>query len=284
MALGGVAVVTGASCGIGREIALALARRGEGEKIALVARSQSRLEEVANQIRGLGNGIVTMVVPGDVRIEGDVKSNFKRISDELGRINWTYLAAGLNYFLQDDEMSPEQKEEIGKVNRGGAIYCAEAFVDNRSREGRTGIVLISSMAVRVFERLGIYPWGHQAYTEAKLAAEKHITQLGKQLSIPVRIVRAGPVKTGFARKSSGEYQYPQREMREAISPESVADFAISRWYGWGWGVAKTSHIPWIHNAGLTGLSLVCPGYLKNLIDRRSRPDNYLEVQRGKRRG
>lgn len=88
---GQVAVVTGASGGIGKAVALELGRRGAD--MALLARSQGRLEEVAAQIQDLGNK--ALVIPTDVSSSESVQAAVKAVQSELGRVDILVNNAGI---------------------------------------------------------------------------------------------------------------------------------------------------------------------------------------------
>src|SRR5262245_50553083 len=85
---GRVAVVTGASQGIGQACALKLAQCGAS--VALVARNKEKLEEVAKEILG-----ASRVFPADVENEEQIKATFKQILSELGKIDILVNNAGI---------------------------------------------------------------------------------------------------------------------------------------------------------------------------------------------
>src|SRR5581483_5051469 len=86
-----IALVTGASRGIGRAVSLALA--GEGASVALVATKAELLEQVAKEIRGLGREALVLQV--DVTKEEDVKKAVEAALDKLGRIDILVNNAGV---------------------------------------------------------------------------------------------------------------------------------------------------------------------------------------------
>src|SRR5438477_3780751 len=102
---GRVAVVTGASQGIGRACALKLAQCGGS--VALVARNQQKLEEVVQEIARAGTpppphpsvlggtGVLARAFPTDVENEDQIKSTFKKIISELGKIDILVNNAGI---------------------------------------------------------------------------------------------------------------------------------------------------------------------------------------------
>ena len=104
---GRVALVTGASQGIGRACAIALARAGA--RVALVARNQQRLEEVAAEIEAAARarvpalptaeveiaGVRSRVLPADIADEDQVKAAFKAVIAEFGKIDILVNNAGI---------------------------------------------------------------------------------------------------------------------------------------------------------------------------------------------
>jgi len=94
---GRVAIVTGASQGIGRACALALAKRGA--HVALVARNQQKLEEVAQEIAGAasdaGAPVRARAFPADISDEDQVKATFKAVIAEFGKVDILVNNAGI---------------------------------------------------------------------------------------------------------------------------------------------------------------------------------------------
>ena len=93
---GRVAVVTGASSGIGAAVARALAR--EGVHVALVARRESALLEVQAGLEGRGGGVRSLVAATDVADRDQVKSLVARTEEELGSVDILVNCAGMMYY------------------------------------------------------------------------------------------------------------------------------------------------------------------------------------------
>ena len=113
---GKVAIVTGASAGIGRASALALA--AEGAQLVLVARRQKRLEELAAAIDALGTK--TLVVMGDVREEKTAKKAVKLALEEAGRIDILLNNAGIGIYKRI-------KLIICAIKKRSGCSCSFAF-------------------------------------------------------------------------------------------------------------------------------------------------------------
>jgi 3-oxoacyl-[acyl-carrier protein] reductase len=138
---GKVAVVTGASRGIGRAIALRLAR--EGADLALIARSEQGLSAVASECRDLQRRV--LAVPCNVAVAGEAQAAVERIVGELGRVDILVNNAGItrdNLLLR---MSEEEWDEVLSVNLKSVFSLSKAVARPmlRSRSGR--IVNVTSV-------------------------------------------------------------------------------------------------------------------------------------------
>jgi NAD(P)-dependent dehydrogenase (short-subunit alcohol dehydrogenase family) len=119
---GKVAVVTGASRGLGRAIAVALA--GAGAAVCLAARSEPHLEESAQAVVDAGGR--ALVVPTDVRRWGDVEGLMRRTVAELGRLDVVVNNSGIAKVVPLAEMSPEQWRDVLDVNLTGVFHGCRA--------------------------------------------------------------------------------------------------------------------------------------------------------------
>lgn len=142
---GQVVVVAGASAGIGKELALQLAR--QGAKVAIAARRAERLEEVAAECRPLGGE--ALVVPTDVADESQCKALVERTVLAFGRLDMLVYSAGLAATALFDEF-PDLKlfQYTMNVNFHGAVACTyHALPYLKQNKGR--IVVISSLGGKV---------------------------------------------------------------------------------------------------------------------------------------
>lgn len=113
-------MITGASDGIGAELALQLAERGH--KLVLAARSASALETVATDCRHRGGFAVA--VPTDVMIEDDCRRLMARAIEAFGRIDVLINNAGLSMHARFDEIADWSTfERLWRVNCLGTIFC-----------------------------------------------------------------------------------------------------------------------------------------------------------------
>lgn len=136
-----VVIITGASRGIGRELALQLAKQGAW--LALAARDAEKLEEVAKNCRLRGGKAI--IVPTDVAKEEDCKELVERTLEEYGRIDTLVNNAGISMWALFDEVEDLTIfEKIMRVNYLGSVYCTHyALPHLKKTQGR--LVAVSSL-------------------------------------------------------------------------------------------------------------------------------------------
>lgn len=148
---GTVALVTGASSGIGVTTALELARLGSA--VALAARRADRLDELAARIRG--DGGVAVVLPADVTSEAEAGRLVERTVAELGRLDTLVNNAGMMLLGPVEDAPTDEWRRMIEVNLLGLMYCAQAALPHLVRAAGDGprqvadMVNISSVAGRI---------------------------------------------------------------------------------------------------------------------------------------
>ncbi len=147
------AVITGASSGIGRQLALELARRGT--RVALLARRREALEAVRSEIEALGGRAA--VATCDVRVRAEVASAAAEAGRELGSADLLIASAGIGVPVSALRFDAAKAEEVLRVNVLGALYAIEAVLPPMLARGRGHLVGISSLAAyRGFPESGPY--------------------------------------------------------------------------------------------------------------------------------
>lgn len=189
---GKVALVTGASKGIGRGIAQRFA--GEGADVVLVGRSESRGREVEAEIRADGGSAV--FVPTDIGKEPDVVRAVRTAVDVFGRLTTLVNnAAATQHFTKLAAMSNETLAESIQTNVFGLAWCCKYAVPEMISAGGGSIINISSVgAVRGAPRM-------DAYT----ATKGSMNALTRSLAVEFgrQRIRVNTINTGFI--ESGEH-------------------------------------------------------------------------------
>jgi NADP-dependent 3-hydroxy acid dehydrogenase YdfG len=151
--LGKVAVVTGASSGIGAAVTRAL--NSEGAHVALAARREDVLLDVQVDL-ATGAGQESIVVPTDVTDGGQVRALVGR-AEGLGPVEMLVNCAGVMYFTMMKNVREDEWERTVEVNCKGALNCVGAALPGMLERGRGHIVTITSDAGRkVFPGLAVY--------------------------------------------------------------------------------------------------------------------------------
>lgn len=138
---GSVAVVTGASSGIGRATALALASRGA--RLALAARSADALDQTRAQIEALGAEAIA--VPTDVTDQEAAESLVARTVAHWGRLDVLVAGAGVYIRCPVCELTAAHLERSMAVNFYGVLYSVMAALPHMTAQGSGHLVLVSSM-------------------------------------------------------------------------------------------------------------------------------------------
>ena len=209
-----VAIVTGASKGIGRGIALALAARGA--RVVLAARDGDKLAQVARDIAALG-GVAEAVVT-DVLDEDDVVQLFDRVKETYGRLDILVNNAGMAVSGRIDELSLADWQRVQGVNVTGMFLCCRsaARIMKSQKSGR--IINIGSISGQM-PRVKSTP-----YTTSKFAVVGLTKALAVELrpfNIAVCAVHPGNVMTDIWEASP---QVPEQEGVMTVEDLAEVDY------------------------------------------------------------
>jgi short-subunit dehydrogenase len=191
---GRVAIVTGASSGIGWELARQLA--AAGAKVGLIARRQAELESLARQIESAGG--IASVAPADVTDRSEVERAVGLLRDSLGPIDLLIAGAGVGVPTLLDPVNIGDVEAMIKVNLLGVIYAFSAVLPEMLRRRSGHLAAVSSLAGYT-----CMP-GESAYCASKAAVNAYLTGLRGHLrgrGISVTTFCPGFVKTPMIAES-----------------------------------------------------------------------------------
>jgi NADP-dependent 3-hydroxy acid dehydrogenase YdfG len=209
-----VAIVTGASRGIGKEIALKLA--GEGAKLTLVGSSQDVLQSAKDlQEQGFPHVIA---VQADVANEEDMSRVVQSTLDQFGQIDILVNNAGIGFFKLTEEVSLEEWRKVFEVNVQGVFLGAKVVIPHMKERKSGTIITISSDVGRYTIPNGA------AYTATKYAVQGFSGSLAQEVrdfGIRVGTINPGMVDTYFANSTQG---LPEKE--EWLKVEDIANAVV----------------------------------------------------------
>jgi short-subunit dehydrogenase len=220
-----VVIITGASSGIGRALAHALA--AQGAWLALAARDAERLEAVAGECRTLGGRAAS--VPTDVGVQAQCQNLITRTVQEFGRIDTLINNAGISMWAGFvDITDPAVLGSLMQVNYLGGVYCTYyALPYLRQTQGR--IVGVSSLA----GKMGVPT--RTGYAASKHAMAGFFDSLRIELAdqgVSVTMIYPGFVRTEIRERALGADGRPfgrgNRPMREraVMSAETCARLIV----------------------------------------------------------
>jgi len=215
-----VIAITGASAGIGRATALALAQRGSS--LALCARRGDVLDAVGEEVRRLGGQV--LVVAADVSHEADMDRFVARTVEHFGRLDVMICNAGFGIYGTIDQIAAADMRRLIDVNYMGTYHAARAALPVFRRQAAGHVVIISS----IVGKRGVPYVG--AYAATKFAQVGLAECLRAELvgtDIHVTVVYPISTETEFFQVMTRESGHATRAAGPRQSAERVAD-AIAR--------------------------------------------------------
>lgn len=211
---GSVALVTGASRGIGKAIAEALA--AQGAKLVLSALTVKTLEATASALRAKGAEVVT--VPGDVGEEADAAAMVNAAVERFGRLDLLVNNAGIGPKGLLEETEPKDFDRAFRTNVRGPYLTMRAAIPHLKKGGGGTIVNLASLA-------GVNPVPNRAaYAATKWAViglSRSVLQEVRKHKIRVIVLEPGSTLTDF-----GHDPGKMAQADKLVRPEDVADILI----------------------------------------------------------
>lgn len=211
-----VILITGASMGIGEAAARLL--HGRGARVALAARSKSRLDALARELPG------ALAIEADMTNASDIKTMVDGAHQHFGRIDALVNNAGRGLYGEVERINPQAYREILELNVLGPLIAMQQIVPRMRAQGGGSIVNISSMVSRAYiPRLGAYASTKYALNALSLTARQEL----EQDNIVVSVVYPGLTDTNFGanavRNDDSMVARNRPGMPGADSPEHVAE-------------------------------------------------------------
>jgi NADP-dependent 3-hydroxy acid dehydrogenase YdfG len=216
---GKVAIVTGASSGIGAAVAAGLAM--EGASVALAARRTEALESIKAKILSNSRGKV-LIHKTDVAKKDQVDALVRETTEKLGPVDIIVCCAGVMYYTMMANVQTDQWERTVDVNCKGILNCLAATVPGMLERKVGHVVAISSDAGRkVFPGLGVYS-ASKFFVEATLQALR-VETAGSGLR--VTSIQPGNTATdllGMSTDAEAVKKYGEPSGAKILDPEDVA--------------------------------------------------------------
>jgi short-subunit dehydrogenase len=184
---GRVAVITGASSGIGRSMAKVLARAGF--RVGLIARRGVALEQIAGEIRGLGGDAASAVA--DVGDRDQTRRAVAELAEALGPVDLMVANAGVGVPTTLEPVNIEVVEETIRVNVLGVIYSIDAVLPSMLGRRTGQIAAISSLSA--YKGMP----GESAYCASKAAVNSYLE--GLRVQVRGRGITVSTICPGFIR-------------------------------------------------------------------------------------
>jgi short-subunit dehydrogenase len=221
---GRVAIVTGASSGIGLATAKALA--DAGARLVLVSRSEARLRAAAENVaRSAGGGHFPLVFPGDVSNPEGVRAMADRVLRDVGTPDIVVNNAGIGHWASVVELSLDRIRTVFEVNFFGAVHCTKAFLPAMLARRQGTIVFVSS-------GLGALPFPYTAaYSASKHALNGFAGSLRAEvepLGLSVLLVLPGATRTAFFEANAYPPDVLSRYLFQGLTPPDRVARSIVR--------------------------------------------------------
>lgn len=225
---GRIALVTGASRGIGRSIALAFA--GEGADVAVNYASQAdaaqpeAAEGVACEIRAFGRR--SLVVEADVALEAAVRDMVERVDDEFGRVDILVNNAGFVTLSPVETMDVDLWDQMIATHLRGTFLVTRMVLPGMLERGGGRIINIASQ----IGQIGRPRFAHYAAAKAGIVGfTKSLAREVGTRGVLVNCIAPGPINTGIVPQTRGEpvvdYISPL-PLKRVGEPEEVAPTAV----------------------------------------------------------
>jgi NAD(P)-dependent dehydrogenase (short-subunit alcohol dehydrogenase family) len=210
---GRVALITGASKGLGKAMTLALA--GAGAKLALASRNREQLEEVAREVQALGGEAA--VFQADVAKEDQVAQLEREVIAKFGRLHILINNAGINVRKQITDFTLEEWNSVINTNLTSVFLMCRAFVPHMKGRGYGRIINMTS----------IMSWvslpGRTAYSASKTAL------LGVTRALALELAADGITVNGISPGPFATEMNTQLMQNPEINQQFISKIPLGRW-------------------------------------------------------
>ena len=213
---GKTAIVTGASRGIGKTIAVALGK--EKMRLALLARSTDQLQEVVGHIRAAGGEAIA--VPCDLMNSDAVEASLNKVYQQFDSLDVLINNAGIFLEKPITEIKLEEWDRVLRINLTASfLICQSAFLKMKDRKSGRIIAIASSASTQGF----IHQAGYCASKHGLLGFMRCLSIEAKPHNVHVHTICPGGVRTDLLK---GTYMGQRVSQSAIIEPENIADLVL----------------------------------------------------------
>ena len=209
-----VAIITGASSGIGKCLSIDLAEIGY--RVILVARSNQKLQKLSDKIKAKGREC--LIIPADIAIPNEIEK-IKRQANSYGDVSLVINNAGVGKFNKIEDVTLDDWNLQIDVNLRGSFLVSQAFIPNMKKIKKGKLVFINSVAGKQ-----AYPYS-SVYVSSKHALRGLADSLREELredNIKVISIHPGAINTPFWNSTGTDF--PKEEM---LKVENVSKTIIN---------------------------------------------------------
>ena len=213
-----VAIVTGASSGIGLATAKLLTQKGA--KVVLVARSKDKLEGLSKELPG------SLAIPADMTKIPDIKKMVSQANKHYGRIDVLVNNAGQGYDAQIEKIDVEKLRKIFDLNVTGPLVAMQEVIPIMRKAGGGAIVNISSgLALMYLADMGAYSASKRALVGISLTAREELKKDNIAVSVMYPFITLTDFEKNTIKATPGEEWTPEENGR--FKPDS-AEYAAEK--------------------------------------------------------
>lgn len=218
---GKVVAITGASTGIGRAIAIALAKNGA--RVVLGARRTELLQQLVEEVKSTGGEAAFVQI--DVKIKADLVKLVNTAVEQYGKLDVVVNNAGISQLSRIEDLDIEGWEEMIDINLKGVLYGMAAAIPIFKQQRSGHIVnIISTSGIKIVPMQGVY-----AGTKNAIRTIAEAFRQESDGNMRITGISPGFVKTDFASNIKNEEMKAtiQKGMDQiAINPSAIADAVV----------------------------------------------------------